>query len=270
VPGLRKGSRRLARALREAQARLARHYAAIERADPVDVHQARVASRRIRSLLKTFRAHFRRDRAVEYRRELGRAARRLGPLRELDVLASHPGMGSHAVARALASARRAEVSRLQRSLRGARRRRAAVFDGPSIAQLGLDPNLTRGDVERTIRGQWRRVERLLAANPIEFEALHELRISLKNMRYIFEMEQKNIDQNGTAMLACLRATQAVLGAERDAACARVWLEQSTLPKPVVRAALRRVQRQSVVLAGKRPGVLRKLGRVGRRWYQSAR
>jgi len=268
VPGLRKGSRRLGRALREAQARLARHFAAIERADPVDVHQARVASRRIRSLLKTFRAHFLHGHAIEYRRELGRAARRLGPLRELDVLASHPGMDSEAVARALSLARRAEVSRLRRRLRAAKRWRAVVFDGPTIARLGLDPNLTQGDVERTIRRHWRRVERLLAANPTHPEALHALRINLKNLRYAFEATEKSVEKNVAAMLNCLHAAQTLLGAERDAACAREWLEQPDLPRADVGIALRRVQRQSDVLAGRRPAVLRKLGRVGRRWYLS--
>jgi CHAD domain-containing protein len=271
VPGLRKkGSRRLDTALREAQGRLARHFAAIERADPVDVHQGRVASRRVRSLLKTFRTHFRQGPAGTYRRELGRAARRLGPLRDLDVLASQPGMRNRTIAQALAGARRAEVARLRRRLRVGKRWRATVLDGPTSAQLGLDPDLAGDVVERAIRRQWRRVERLLESNPADAGALHALRIRLKNLRYAIEAVADLHDESVAALVGCLRAAQEVLGAERDVACACAWLERSALSPSVTHASLRRLQRRAHVLAANRPGILRELGRAGRRWYRSTR
>ena len=270
MPGPRKGSRRLDRALREAQARLARHYAALAGADPVDVLQARVASRRIRSLLKTFSGHFQHDTAGQYRRDLGRAARQLGPLRELDVLANQPGMRSGPVAQALSLARRAEVSRVQRRLRAGKRWRATVFEGPTAGQLGLEPGLSRGDVERAVRRQWLRVERLLASHPTDPGALHVLRIGLKKFRYAFETVEDTRDENVASLLACLRSAQDQLGAEHDITCACHWLERSDIAPAAVRASLRRLQRQSHVLAARRPRVLRNLERAGRHWYGTTR
>jgi CHAD domain-containing protein len=268
VTGLRKGARRLDRALRHAQTRMARHFSAIERADPVDVHQFRVASRRIRSLLKTFDRHFRRSRADRYRRDLGRAARQFSRLRELDALVALPGMRRAAVALALRAARDAEVTRLQRRLQGTKRWRKVVVDGPTVTQLGLEPDLTLDDVERTIRRHWRRVEKQLAADPTEPETLHSLRISLKNLRYAIEAVEDPRDAPVAETLDRLRTAQALLGAERDLASGCEWLERSALPPSVVRASLRSLQRRMQVLSAQRVTVLRELARAGGRWSGS--
>src|SRR5205823_4414801 len=54
--------------------------------DPEDVHQARVATRRLRSDLRTFRAYLPDDWAQEIRAELGWVAEALGRARDADVL----------------------------------------------------------------------------------------------------------------------------------------------------------------------------------------
>jgi CHAD domain-containing protein len=54
--------------------------------DPEDVHQARVATRRLRSDLRTFRAYLPDDWALEIRAELGWVAEALGRARDADVL----------------------------------------------------------------------------------------------------------------------------------------------------------------------------------------
>ncbi len=54
--------------------------------DPEDVHQARVATRRLRSDLRTFRAYLPDDWAREIRSELGWVAEALGRARDADVL----------------------------------------------------------------------------------------------------------------------------------------------------------------------------------------
>ena len=54
--------------------------------DPEDVHQARVATRRLRSDLRTFRAYLPEDWALEIRAELGWLAEALGRARDADVL----------------------------------------------------------------------------------------------------------------------------------------------------------------------------------------
>ena len=268
VAGLRRGSRRLDRALYEGQARLARHFATIEHGDPVDIHQARIACRRLRSLLKSFKPHFDRRRAAAYRRKLGRVAGLCAEVRELDVLATQPGMRRAPVLRALTSAREAGVRHLRRRLHTAAGLRALALDGPTAAQLGLDPDLTGDDVVRTVRRRWRRVDRLLRHDTKQLEVSHELRIELKNLRYIIESTQDLCGSGIDALQAGLRAAQAFLGEERDLACARAWLERSGLPAAVNRGALGQLQRRSRALAARRPGVLRRLERAGRRWYQS--
>jgi CHAD domain-containing protein len=54
--------------------------------DPEDVHQARVATRRLRSDLRTFRAYLPEDWSTEVRAELGWLAEALGRARDADVL----------------------------------------------------------------------------------------------------------------------------------------------------------------------------------------
>lgn len=270
MAGLRNGSRRLDRALYAGQARLARHFATIEHTDPVDIHQVRVSCRRLRSLLKSFKQHFAGQRATTYRRRLGRMARLLGELRELDVLATQPGMQRGPVMRALASAREAGVRRLRRRLRAAAGLRALALDGPNAAELGLDPDLTGDDVVRTVRRRWRRVDRLLKHESTQPAALHELRIELKNLRYVIESTQDLCGAGIEALHACLRAAQACLGEERDLVCAREWLVRSALPAPVIRQALGQLQRRSPALAARRSIVLRRLQRAGRRWYGADR
>jgi CHAD domain-containing protein len=270
VPGLRSGSRRLDRALREGQARLARHFAAIERADPVDVHQARVASRRLRSLLRTFKDSFGGARVPTYRHDLGRLARRLGELRELDVLAAQPGMRVPTVVRALAAARIAEVRRLQRRLRTEPRSWQTALEGPAPASLGLATDVGNGQVVQPVRRRWRRVERLLEQESAAPERLHELRIQLKNLRYALETIADLHAEEARGLDSLLRAAQTVLGEERDASAAREWLQRSGLPPPVVRKSLVPLERKSRRLAARRPVVLQKLEREGRRWYRATR
>ncbi|HEX9207118.1 MAG TPA: CHAD domain-containing protein [Steroidobacteraceae bacterium] len=270
MPGLRSGSRRLDRALREGQARLARHFAAIERADPIDVHQARVASRRLRSLLRTFKASCGGARVSAYRRDLGRLARRLGELRELDVLAAQPGMRAQPVAQALAAARAAGVRRLHRRLRAEPALWQTGLEGPPPASLGLDPDLGDRQVVQPVRRRWRRIERLLECEAVTPEVLHELRIKLKNLRYALETIADMHAEEARVLDSLLRAAQSVLGDERDASSARAWLPRSGLPPSVVSRSLVPLERKSRRLAARRPAVLSNLRQAGRRWYRATR
>ncbi len=78
------GSRRIEEAVREQQ-RLLAAAAALESAGVDDVHRGRVAARRLRSLLKTFRPLLEPRRARLYRVDLRSFARGLAGVREADV-----------------------------------------------------------------------------------------------------------------------------------------------------------------------------------------
>lgn len=270
MPGPRKGSRQLAGALRRAQARLARHLGGIGRAESVDVHQARVASRRIRSLLKTFRSNLDGPTVDAYRRHLRCVARELAPLRELDVLAGLPGSDNRPLREAVAGARRAEVQRLRRRLRAGAIRQAMAPGQPTTSALGLGPGLGKAVLERQVRRLWRRVATSLEAQPTASDDLHALRIELKNFRYALEAVRNPGDPKASALLAQLRVAQSLLGEENDLACAAVWLDHAPVTRTVARATLRGWQQRSRALAVRRPAVLERLRRAGRAWYRSTR
>jgi CHAD domain-containing protein len=78
---------------------------AAQAGDVLSVHQARVASRRLRSALPVLGAHADEDQLDQVQRRVRRITRALGPVRELDVtlmlLAEFEGRGA-APARAIA------------------------------------------------------------------------------------------------------------------------------------------------------------------------
>src|SRR5512135_3547003 len=79
------GSACLEAAIREQQRRIAAAIVALGSAGEDDVHGARVAARRLRSMLKTFRPLLDERRAQRYRAHLRTFARSLGTARESDV-----------------------------------------------------------------------------------------------------------------------------------------------------------------------------------------
>jgi len=79
------GSARIEAAIREQQARIAAATGTLDVAGVEDVHGARVAARRLRSMLKTFRPLLDERRARLYRADLRTFAQSLGAARESDV-----------------------------------------------------------------------------------------------------------------------------------------------------------------------------------------
>ena len=79
------GSARLGTAIREQQRLLAQPRRPLEAAGVEDMHGGRVAARRLRSILKTFRPLLEPRRARLYRADLRSFARALGAVREADV-----------------------------------------------------------------------------------------------------------------------------------------------------------------------------------------
>ena len=83
--GAAPGSACLEAAIREQQRRIGAAIAALGGAGEDDVHGARVAARRLRSMLKTFGPLLDERRAQRYRAHLRTFARSLGTAREADV-----------------------------------------------------------------------------------------------------------------------------------------------------------------------------------------
>jgi CHAD domain-containing protein len=260
---------RLAQALRATQRQLAGRLEGLALAGPRQVHATRVAARRLRSLLKTFRPLLAQPVAQRYRDDLKRLADALAELREVDVMASLEPFKREPFATALAGERDAAAQRVRRRLRQpalvtalARLRR-----GPTPAQLGLAGKPASVELLRRVRKAWRHVARATERDDAGLAARHELRIRLKHCRYSLEIVSETEPQRAARLARRLRAGQQALGDQRDLAAALAWLRQ---PRPGVTRTVRmqagrRLQHSSRVAEDALVRVRQQLLRDGSRW-----
>jgi CHAD domain-containing protein len=263
----------LAKALRVAQAELARRLARIEGAEPVDVHQARVAARRLRSLLRTFKPLFAADPADRYRGALKQTADLLGDIRRLDVLAAMAPLRRQPFDHALRQDRVLAVRKLQRRLQAAsvQKALASSLAAPALAGLGLAPGVDTETVLRRVRRCWRRVARRIDAEPDTSEARHRLRIELKHCRYSLEIISDIEPRRAGVLDARLRAAQQVLGDQRDLEAAREWLQSAgarALGAHAVARASVRMERRAARFEAELVQTLAQLRTAGGRWDEA--
>jgi CHAD domain-containing protein len=179
--------------------------------DPEELHQMRVAVRRMRAMLKAARSLLDRSWADDLRAELGWLGRALGPVRDADVL----------------------VERL--------RGRAAVFDDTSreavetlIEALVADRQTARAEMLAVlgrslielVRIEYRRLSKamLAAGEDPPDEVLHALRIQGKRLRYTGELVAASGRKAERApvrkLVASTVALQDLLGEHQDACVAQ--------------------------------------------------
>jgi len=264
------GSARLRQSLRRDQHALARHLSRLPGADEIDIHQIRVACRRLRSLLRTFKPFLDEEAAVDYRRRLGRVAELGGEVRELDVIAVLPELQQEPFVRALVRARHVAVQKLRRRLAGERvaGQVQSVRAGLTSRELGLRQGLPESAVLRRVRRNWRRADELLARRSRDPQALHALRIRLKNCRYTLELVADLSPRNATTLRHRLREAQLLLGDQRDVAAAFQWLDRSDLPLPLRRQASSRLERRERRLGRELGPALQQLEQAGKRWERA--
>lgn len=218
------------RLLRRRRLALARHLARALEGDAVAVHQARVASRRLRELLPLAVPSGAPHVVADARRALRRLTRALGPVRELDVALTSLGSWQsrgfvsarvHAkLAGELARERSARRDTLAHRMRGARPKRLlAALDelGASIREDGaarmwlgvLALRLDRRAAD--VREATRAAGALYSAS-----GLHDVRIAVKKLRYAVELaaETRAVTRLGRA-LTTLKRAQDTLGELHD-------------------------------------------------------
>lgn len=188
--------------------------------DPDDVHQARVALRQMRSLVRGFSDMLTRKTAEQLGDLLADRFRLLGPLRDADVRAMTLGDGgSAAVAARLrtdlrktfaedkAASLKVQIEALllepARSMRGERRRRLAK------APLGVIAS-------RALQGAW---TELLAFGPdltaLSPDERHDFRKRGKDMRYLSEFFASLFPGDAAPMLKQMTRMQDALGHAND-------------------------------------------------------
>jgi CHAD domain-containing protein len=221
----------------EAQARsIQAHYAAVVDADPEGVHQMRIAVRRVRGVLRTFKRMLPDAERAQLGSDFGWLAGRLGQVRDLDVYRANYHRYLHGLPNAEAEVleryrrhldaegRRAQAQ-LLRALDSARYRRLMdrfemfVRRGPSAAAwrewgaLSIDQGASEC-VRDGVRKILKRGRRLSGDSPSK--ALHRLRIDSKRFRYLLELF-RDFDKRRTKRLAkAARRLQNVLGEHQDA------------------------------------------------------
>ncbi len=207
--------------------------------DPEELHQMRVAVRRMRAMLKAARPLLERTWADDLRAELGWLGRALGPVRDADVLierlrgqaATFDDTGREAVEtliEALVAER--ETARAEMLATLSSRRYTALLRSLATAVSQQLPT-PRGRVAvpplvELVHTEYRRLCKAVRAageNPPD-EVLHALRIQGKRLRYTGELVaasgRKPVRKPVRKLVASTVALQDVLGEHQDACVAQ--------------------------------------------------
>ncbi len=207
--------------------------------DPEGVHQARVATRRLRSDLRTFRPLLDREWASALRAELDWLAGELGVVRDGDVMLERmrthaaqlpqvDARGATPMVTTLESARGEAHSRLLETLRGGRYLALLdrLVDAANAPALLLEADLPAPAVlPALVRRPWRRLAgrvKALAEPPLD-EELHAVRIEAKRVRYAAEAAAPLLGRQARSFARAAAALQEVLGDLNDAVMAERWL-----------------------------------------------
>lgn len=204
--------------------------------DPEELHQMRVATRRMRAAWRVFGAGFRDDRTRRHRRGLRRIAARLGAVRDLDVLiagleadrgaqAEHDAAGLEPLLAAWQARRDDARTLLIRELESGSYRRFVdefrVFvlteGAGSRAVAPTEPHRIRDTAPSRI---WAAFEHVRAFEPVlrwaDVETLHEIRIAGKWLRYTLEFLRETLGPETADLIARVVALQDHLGLLNDA------------------------------------------------------
>jgi len=202
---------------------------AAQAGDEVSVHQARVASRRLREalpVLGTTADEAALDRAGKRVRRITRA---LGPVRELDVtlslLAELDGKGAapkRAIARVRAAVieerqkrRRAMLAEIKPSRLEKLRKRLVQVAAPEQRKEPTRTALAEAAAKASDRAKRLRAAIERAGGIYLADRLHRVRIEAKKLRYALEIQRELTQSRSTARLNRLKHQQDLLGRVHD-------------------------------------------------------
>jgi CHAD domain-containing protein len=241
-------------ALREQSTRLLAHDPGTRLgADPEDLHQMRVATRRARAYLRAAKPLLVPEWTQELRDELGWLGSELGAARDLDVLLEHvreevAALGEEgeqlgslvaALEREHAAARSAAVAALSES------RYFALLDRLQNVEPAVEP-----DADATFGELWwkefRRARKAFddLGSKSSDEELHAARITAKRARYAAELGGHELGKPGEKFVDAAKDLQDVLGEHQDATVAEERIAAWTEGEPgAAEAAERLLERQ---------------------------
>lgn len=221
--------------------------------DPEHVHQARVAARRLRSDLRTFKAAVDPKANAALRGELQWLGQELGHVRDADVLLERLRAQ---VAEALPAVDAKAAAALLRRLEGERAERRDVLlralDGDRylalldalVAAASETPVVADAASARAsdalpplVAKAWKQLHRAVVDLPKhpEDEALHEVRIHAKRARYAAEAAAAVLGKPASRFAKAVAGVQGVLGDLQDAVVAEAWLRKAGSRGPATQA-----------------------------------
>jgi CHAD domain-containing protein len=217
---------------------------------PDAVHKMRVATRRLRSALTTFKPLFAADVAKPLRGELKWLAGELGAARDAEVMRDRVSTAIEAENTVAEVGPVAEVAgaELGEAYRGAHDRVLAELDGDryhrlltSLDELVTSPPFTERaaaragkELPRLVARSYARVRRLVegaAARPAgaeREELLHDARKAAKAARYAGESVSRVFGADATAFAQAMEAVQEALGEHQDSVLTRERLRDLAL------------------------------------------
>jgi CHAD domain-containing protein len=212
--------------------------------DPEGVHQARVATRRLRSHLRTFRELLDPEWTQSLRDELGWLGDELGAVRDADVLLMRL---EDRVSELEPDDQAAAAPLLQRLVSDREAARAVLLDGlrsdrylqlldrlvdaaqrPRVVMLvGVDHEEMLRDL---VRAPWKHMRNSVddLEDPAPDAALHAVRIRAKRARYAAEVVEPAFGKPARAFAKAVTDVQDVLGEHQDSVVAAAWLRANAL------------------------------------------
>ena len=285
MPEAAEGSRRIEAVLREQQRLLRAAAARLPDAGSDDVHDGRVAARRMRSLLKTFRPMLDVRCARLMRADLRSFARSLALVREADVRrdllvdlsGSDPTLAAEELQRlaTILDDRCLEArSSLARHVAepGWAALAAAVQGEAACADLRIRPDVELGDVLGRVNDSWTAAVRRLESEPTDTAGLHALRLALKHGRYALEPVADVAPDEVSQLLRRLRAAQEGIGEHRDVVLAGHWVSsnESALGGNLTRHLVVLLARRERRLRARAATLARRVLPAVRRWRKATR
>jgi CHAD domain-containing protein len=202
---------------------------AAQAGDEISVHQARVASRRLREALPVLGARADDEALDRAEKRVRRITRALGPVRELDVtlllLAEFEGKGAAPV-RAIARVRKAVTEERQRrrsdmleeitpSRLDSLRKRLVRVAAPNPRQSLVRSAKAEAAAQASLRARRLKAAIDRAGGIYLADRLHRVRIEAKKLRYALEIQRELARSRSTAGLTRLKNEQDLLGRMHD-------------------------------------------------------
>jgi len=207
--------------------------------DPEAVHQARVATRRLRSHMRTFGPLLEPEWTDPLRSELGWLAMALGAVRDREVLLDRLRERAKSLPASDARSAASLLHILELEIESLRKTLYADLDSQRYVDL-LDSLVDAAHAPKTTldadqpaslmlpplaTGPWRRLRsavRQLPEQPTDPE-LHRIRILAKRARYAAEAVAPVVGEGAAAFARAAAKLQTILGEHQDSVTAQAWL-----------------------------------------------